>query len=1533
MTALIDNTMPKHPYPEHRHLLYSPRHEHDACGVGFVADVAGRRSHTILEMALEAVVNLTHRGAVSADGKTGDGAGVLTQIPHAFFARELAAHGIALRSPADLAIGMLFLPGDDEEARDRCIQIAESSVCDAGLRFLGWRHVPIDRAALGEKALATCPEVRQALIAPGDEDAPIDVLEYERSLYLIRKRIEREVEAAGIDEFYAPSFSCRTLVYKGLMVAPQLTRFFPDLADPLFETALAVFHQRYSTNTFPTWFLAQPFRLLGHNGEINTVQGNENWTRAREPQLVSQVWGDRIGELVPIIQAGGSDSAKLDNVFELLVMSGRHPLHAMMMLVPEAYQQMPNMDPELGAFYEYHATLSEPWDGPAALAFSDGEVVAATLDRNGLRPARYVVTNDGLVILASEAGLVKLDPERIVEKGRLGPGMMIAVDTAEGRFLSNDEIKARFARRQPYKEWLADQLVRPHLLQLNANGRTVPEPVEEFSRQQKAFGYGTEDLDKVLLPMAVDGKEPVGSMGDDTPIAVLSEKPRLLYTYFKQRFAQVSNPPIDPLREKLVMSLNTAVGARGCVLEETRECARLIKFTSPILTRSEFEWLTSQEDPKFRSRKLPALFDVSEGPEGLEPALNRLCEEAALAAADGFSLLVVSDDGVGPSRAPIPMLLAVSAVHHHLIQVGRRMAVSLVVETGEAREDHHYACLIGYGASVIYPYLAYRSVAEMAESGKTEEPVSAKTAMMTYKAAVENGLYKIMSKMGISTVSSYRGAQIFEALGLSADVIDRYFSGTDSRVGGVGLTEIATDVLRYHGEAYGEDARLHERGIYRFRKGGEYHAYNPTVFKALHDCVRSGDYDRAYKAYASLVNHRPPTALRDLMTFRPENPIPIEEVEPAEEIVRRFCTPGMSHGALSREAHEVLSVAMNRIGAKSNSGEGGEARERFYPYGNGDWGNSRIKQVASGRFGVTPEYLVSADELEIKMAQGSKPGEGGQIPGHKVSEEIATIRHSVPGVTLVSPPPHHDIYSIEDLAQLIYDLKRVNGRAKVAVKLVSESGVGTVAAGVAKGYADVIHISGHDGGTGASPLGSIKNAGIPWELGLAETQQVLVLNDLRSRVKVRSDGGMKTGRDVIIAAMLGAEEYAFGTAALVSAGCVMARQCHMNNCPVGVATQRPELRAKFPGTPEHVINFMLFVAQEVREFLAQLGFRRLDEIIGHTELLRPRTDISLPKTDAILLDLILADPDPSGEKPRRSMQERNDRPDEPLDDEVCRAGLPAVESGTGERIVREWAIANTDRTVGARLSGQIARHFKSDGLREGAIQFTFYGSAGQSFGAFCNQGMMLILEGEAQDYVGKGMAGGEIVVRPPASGTFATHENAIMGNTVMYGATGGGLYAAGRAGERFCVRNSGGCAVVEGVGDHGCEYMTGGVVVVLGECGRNFAAGMSGGLAFVLDEKCDFEHRLNAQMVDFQPVHDALDAQLLRSMIERHVEYTGSRRAGEILERWEEFLPMFQKVVPHPSEATARPQDTAALEASAMRAIAAQAHVAVGSRR
>jgi glutamate synthase (ferredoxin) len=1473
--------------------LYNPAHEHDSCGVGFVANISGHQSHDILTAAVTAVINLTHRGAVSADAKTGDGAGILTQIPRRLFLRELQRISGSAINPEDLAVGVLFLPPSNQTARRTCIETIEAVLAHRKIPICAWRPVPTDISAIGSKAEASCPDI-QHLIMCRPQD--MSNLEFERALYLARKEIERRINQQGIKDFYIPSFSSRTIVYKGLVAAPQLAHFYADLNDPEYETALAVFHQRYSTNTFPTWPLAQPFRMLAHNGEINTIQGNRNWTRAREKELTSQIWGDRIRELLPILQENMSDSGSLDNMLELLVLSGRNILHAVMMLIPEAFQNMPHMDPDLHGFYEYHAYLSEPWDGPAAIAFSDGTIVGAALDRNGLRPARYAVTEDGFIVLASEVGVLQLDPASIVEKGRLGPGMMIAVDTSTGELLRNDDIKYRFARRRPYSQWVRHYLIRPEPSSSEVLSEPTPANPEQLLRQQKAFGYHFEDINRIIEPMAEHAQEPVGSMGDDTPLAVLSAKPRLLYSYFKQRFAQVTNPPIDPIREKLVMSINTALGRRGSILEEQPESAKLIKFSSPVLTHGEMEWLRRQEHLPVST--LSTLFPVSEGPDGLQPAVERLCREAVDAVSKGCQILILSDRGVNQDYAPIPMLLAVAAVHHALIRAGVRMRASIVAETGEPREDHHFACLIGYGAGAVYPYLAFQTAAHLHQ---TEENPAADPAqhVLNYKRAVEHGLYKIMSKMGISTISSYRGAQVFEAVGLSQELVDACFPGTDSKVGGVGFREIAKDVLEFHRQAFQEPpAPLPDLGYYRYRHGGEEHAFKPSVFKALHKAVRSGKYED-YLEFAREVETRAPLALRDLLEFVPGTPIPIEEVEPVESIVRRFTTPAMSHGALSAEAHETIAIAMNRLGAKSNSGEGGEDPRRYHPLPNGDSANSAIKQVASARFGVTPEYLISARELEIKMAQGSKPGEGGQLPGHKVTEEIARIRHSVPGVTLISPPPHHDIYSIEDLAQLIYDLKHANPNAKVAVKLVAESGIGTIAAGVAKAYADVIHISGHDGGTGASPLGSIKNAGVPWEIGLAEVQQVLIMNDLRGRVTLRADGGLKTGRDVVVAAMLGAEEFAFGTAALVAAGCVMARQCHSNTCPVGVASQNPELRAKFPGKPEWVVNYMLFLAQQVREILASLGFRSLDEIIGRTDLLRPRRDLDLPKTKEIHPNAILATPqDPT--RPRKHTVDRNDRPDDhPLDAVILRDAAEAIEKRQPVRL--NYQIRNVHRSVGAMVAGEIAKRYGDRGLPDGCVECRFEGSAGQSFGAFCIRGMRMILVGEANDYVGKGMSGGQIAIMPNPASRFEPHKNVIMGNTVLYGATGGELYAAGRAGERFCVRNSGAHAVVEGIGDHGCEYMTRGVVVVLGETGRNFGAGMTGGIAYVLDEDNQFPNRYNPQLVGIERVVDPDDAILLRQMIERHREFTGSRRAADILDRWGEFLPKFWKVVPHPA--------------------------------
>ena len=1503
-------------------------HERDACGVGFVADVQGRKTHRTLERAIEALCNLSHRGAVSADGLTGDGAGILAQLPHKLFRRVLAEAGIELANDHDLAVGVFFVTNDGPV--EAMYNLIDQVVTESRLEPLLWRDAPVNGDYLGEEARSRLPILRQLLVkrpAGTDDDA------YERLLFLTRKRIERRLREADLGRYYIPSFSSRTIVYKGLMVAPQLENFYTDLADKDFETAIAVFHQRYSTNTASRWSLAQPFRFLAHNGEINTLQGNVNFMRVREPVLSSRLWGDAVHELLPIIEPGGSDSAALDNAFELLTLSGRDPIETLMMLVPEAFEENDALDPDVRAFFEYHGTLMEPWDGPAAIALSDGRYAVAALDRNGLRPQRYWLGKDGTVVVGSEAGVVAMNDEDILEKGLLGPGTLLAVDTKEGKLLRNDELKRHYASRHPYRVWVDQYSIRPPAFGADEIG-SRPWETETLHRTQKAFGYNSEDYDRIFEPMVYGGDMPTGSMGDDTPLAVLSEQPQNLYRYFKQRFAQVTNPPIDPLRERMVMSLSTVVGPRGSILEEDGISAHVVRFPSPLIGAAQLAWLKAQ--PHFKSATIKTLFRVSEGPEALELALKTIADEAEKAARSGAVMLVLSDREVGPEHAPVPMLLATAAAHHRLLHVGLRTKTAIILDAGEPREDHHFACLIGYGAALIHPYLAFATARSVPDTVKNGEPLAPEACVEHYVKAIEKGLLKIMSKMGISALASYRAAQIFEAVGIDSAVIDRYFPGTPSRVGGAGLKVFATDTLRFHAEAFGEDPALIDRGLYRFRKAGEYHALNPLVFKALHKAVRTESFE-AFGEYAAQVDERPPTSLRDLLEIRKAaTPLLLNEVEPVETIVKRFTTQAMSHGSVSREAHETLSIAMNRLHAKSNSGEGGEDEDRFQPYEVdrpdlshapwhpqvGDLANSAIKQVASGRFGVTPYYLVSAQELEIKMAQGSKPGEGGQIPGFKVSEEIARIRHAVPGVTLISPPPHHDIYSIEDLAQLIYDLKRVNKEARIGVKLVSTAGVGTIAAGVAKGYADNIQISGNDGGTGASPLASIKNAGVPWELGLAETQQALVANGLRGRVSLRVDGGMKTGRDVVVGALLGGEEFGFGTAALVAAGCAMIRQCHLNTCPVGVATQRPDLRAKYVGQPEHVMNFMVYVAQQVRMILAEMGFRTLDEIIGRVDLLSAKT-VTLPKAATLDLSAILYDADPEHKKARHSQMRHNDRPETapPLDEVVFQDALEPLT--TLQPFQKTYPISNRERSVGARLSGEIARRYRAEGLPAGTMQLEFKGVAGQSFGVFNNRGMHLTLVGEAQDYVGKGMYGGEIVVIPSESVKEAASENAIIGNTVMYGATGGSLYAAGRAGERLCVRNSGGKAVVEGCGNHGCEYMTGGVVVVLGATGRNFGAGMSGGVAYVYDPDGLFTSRYNPGMVTVGRVTGGVDGDLLHALVSRHAELTGSVRAQGLLNDWNRALTAFWRVAPHPSseDASTEEQDLRAHELAALAAL------------
>ncbi len=1513
--------------------LYDPQFEHDGCGIGFVARMNGQPSHDILTMALTALGNQAHRGAVASDAKTGDGSGVLTQIPRTLLLRELSRQGVQADA-ADLAVGMFFLP-QDTAATTTCRAIISRILTDYGLSVPGWRDVPTDDSVLGQRALETRPRICQAIIS---RRAGLSDEDYERILFLARKAMEAEFQAQNLDA-YIPSLSSRTLVYKGLLIGRYLQDFYSDLTDPDYTTALAVYHQRYSTNTFPTWDRAQPFRMLSHNGEINTLQGNINWMRSREYSLrfpaVPCIDGDCPPTITPVIDSNGSDSAMLDNVLELLVRGGRDIRHAIAMMAPEAWEKISDMSPALRAFYQYHACLMEPWDGPAAITFSDGTIVGTTLDRNGLRPARYRITEDGLVISGSEAGVVPLEDRRIIHKGRLGPGQMIAVDTSTGRVYLNHEIKEMLSARQPYGDWIAQHLTvlanEPAALQA---ADLIPPLNGDLVQTQMAFGYTSEELNVVLKPMQRDGTEPVGSMGDDTPLAVLTEFElgRPLYQFFKQRFAEVTNPPMDFLREELVMSLSVGLGRRSDLLHETPEHAHLLWLSSPILTDAQLAAIRANPDPLLRAATLKALMPVAgidmngRGEAALRDAVTKLCWDAEEAAQSGASLLIISDRGVDAGHAPIPSLLALGAVHHHLIRTGLRSRLGLIVESGEPREVHHIACLLGYGCRAVNPYLALASVREIAApAGKKGQQQHGGAAALpefdetldkaekNYIKALEKGILKIMSKMGISPVESYCGAQIFEAIGLDRELVDQCFTNTPSRLGGISFEKLAHDVLSRHRRAFGAASKvaLPHPGFYKYKKDGEYHAYSPQVIHALHDAARhhmeyngqtcevfdvndprfQEGYER-YRTYANLVEDRPPVELRDLLDMTPAGPpVPLEEVEPIEAILERFSTAAMSHGSTSSEAHETLAIAMNRLGGMSNSGEGGEAEERLR-----DERKSRIKQVASGRFGVTPAYLASADELQIKMAQGSKPGEGGQLPGHKVSEEIARIRHTTPGVSLISPPPHHDIYSIEDLAQLIYDLKQVNASAAVTVKLVATAGVGTVAAGVAKGYADGILISGHAGGTGASPLSSIKNAGISWELGLAETQQTLILNGLRGRVRLRADGGFQSGRDVLIAALLGADEYSFGTTALVAEGCLMARACHSNTCPVGIATQRLDLRAKFPGTPEMVMAFFRYLAHEVRELLAALGLRSLEEAVGRTDLLHQRYAGS-PGADMLDLSQMLLSAEALADKEIRHTGQRNPLPaGETLNDRILNDAQQALE-GKGP-VELSYPIRNCERTVGARLAGVIGQMFGDKGLSPGTIQITLRGSAGQSFGAFNAPGVSFLLIGEANDYVGKGMSGGCIAVRPGDQIPYRWHENVIAGNTILYGATGGELYVAGRAGERFAVRNSGATAVVEGLGDHGCEYMTNGLVVILGRTGKNFGAGMTGGRAFVYDEVGNFPLLCNPQVVKPARIGEVEDEELLRGLVEQHFELTGSKKAEMLLADWGRALGMFWHVSP-----------------------------------
>jgi glutamate synthase (ferredoxin) len=1506
--------------------------ERDACGVGFIAHQEGNASHEVLQKALYGLTCVEHRGGCSADLDSGDGAGVMTALPWGLFAGWLQQQGVTVSQPDQFGVGMVFLPADPAAAQ-QSRQTLERFCGEAGLQVIGWRIVPVKPELLGIQARANQPQIEQ-LFVDGSGLSQADAA-LERTLYLVRKQVEKAIAALNVDwgrDFYICSFSTRTIIYKGMVRSAVLGEFYTDLQNPAYTTAFALYHRRFSTNTMPKWPLAQPMRFLGHNGEINTLLGNVNWMVARQSTLAHPLWQDKIEDLKPVVNPENSDSANLDNSLELLVQSGRTPLEALMMLVPEAYQNQPELAnrPDVVDFYEYYSGLQEPWDGPALIAFSDGQIVGATLDRNGLRPARYCMTQDGFIIVASEAGSIPVDESAIVSKGRLGPGEMIAVDLQRHEVLTNWQIKERIAGQHPYGDWLKQQRV---VLSEQAFFNQPQLELSHFLRQQVAFGYSTEDYEMIIQAMAQEGKEPTFCMGDDIPLAVLSEKPHVVFDYFKQRFAQVTNPAIDPLREKLVMSLTMSLGARGNLLDPTSEAARKLKLESPVLNEAELDTIRQSS---FKATTLSTHFAVTDGPEGLQKAVAQLCDRAAEAVRAGHSLLILSDR-VNPqgdhayidaTHSYIPPMVAVGAVHHHLIRQGLRTRTSLIVDTAQCWSTHHFACLVGYGASAVCPYLALESVRQWWSDDKTQKlmangkvaQISIETAQLNFRKAVESGLLKILSKMGISLLASYQGAQIFEAIGIGPDLLNLAFYGTASRIGGLTCADLAQEIMAFHQRAFPELTlkRLENFGFVQYRPGGEYHMNSPEVAKALHKAVGTQQHDH-YELYKTLLQNRPVTALRDLLDFQSDRPaIPLEEVESLESIMKRFCTGGMSLGALSREAHEVLAIAMNRIGGKSNSGEGGEDPVRYRVLDdvdgeghspvlshlnglqNGDTASSAIKQIASGRFGVTPEYLMSAKQLEIKVAQGAKPGEGGQLPGKKVSSYIASLRRSKPGVTLISPPPHHDIYSIEDLAQLIFDLHQINPEAQVSVKLVAEIGIGTIAAGVAKANADIIQISGHDGGTGASPLSSIKHAGSPWELGLTEVHRVLMENQLRDRVLLRVDGGLKTGWDVVMAALMGAEEFGFGSIAMMAEGCIMARVCHTNQCPVGVATQQERLRLRFTGVPGHVVNFFAFVAEEVRSLLARLGYRTIDELVGRSDLLKVRAEGQLPKTKGVRLDTLTNLPDTRSD--RSWMQHAVVHSNGPvLDDELLADSAIQAAIAQQGQVEKQVTIVNTDRSVGTRVSGVIAKRYGDSGF-EGQITFNFKGSAGQSFGAFILPGMRLHLTGEANDYVGKGMHGGEIAIKPPTNASFAAADNVILGNTCLYGATGGSLFANGRAGERFAVRNSKAEAVIEGAGDHCCEYMTGGVIVVLGPTGRNVGAGMTGGLAYVLDEAGNFPAKVNPEIVQLQRVITEAGEQQLRSLIQKHYDVTGSLKARAILENWSESLPKFWQVVP-PSEA------------------------------
>ena len=1489
-------TMPKHGLPN-RQGLYDPRLEHDACGIGFVADIKGRATHKIIEQGVEVLVNLTHRGACGCDPETGDGAGLLLQMPHSFFARKAADRGFALPAAGTYGVGMVFVDPRESAGRAARDMVGETAEAE-GFRVLAWRRVPTNSAAIGWLARETEPHVYQVFLEQAAEQ-PLTGEALERKLYILRKRTEREAHRRQLARYYPATMSAQTICYKGLLLAPQIFDYYPDLGDSDFQSAIALIHQRFSTNTFPTWERAQPFRYLAHNGEINTLRGNANWMRAREATLESKLFGADTEKIKPIIDETGSDSTQIDNALELLIQSGRSIAHSFMMLIPEAWASHEHMEGYKKDFYEFHATMMEPWDGPASIVFTDGRFVGGSLDRNGLRPSRYSVTYDDLVVMASETGVIPgMKPANVRMKGRLQPGRMFLVDTQEGRIIRDEEIKEAISRRRPYGQWLHKHLI--HLEDL-PNSSSVPgEDPETLVQRQRSFGYTLEHQRLLLAPMATAGAEPVGSMGIDIPLACLSEQPQLLFSYFKQLFAQVTNPAIDPIREELVMSTVTYVGPQGNVLDERPDYAHVVKVPMPVINNARLAKLRNLgPSVRFGAKTLPTTFEVKAGPEGLGKALDQLCRDAEAAADDGASVLILADRGVDPDNAPIPSLLACAAVHHHLIRAAKRSKVGIVVESGEPREVMHFCLLVGYGANAVNAYLAYETIAEMHRQGELGDPsLSLKKAHENFEKAIRKGILKVMSKMGISTVQSYHGAQIFEAIGLAREIVDKYFTGTTSQIEGVGLKTLASEALEKHRYAYlplAEDVTdLPVGGEYQYRLRGEQHLLSPDTVARLQHAVRLNHW-ATYEDYSQAANdlNRQLCTLRGLFDLKlADEPVPLDEVEPASEIVKRFCTGAMSFGSISAEAHETLARAMNSIGGRSNTGEGGEDPARYE-----DDRRSKIKQVASGRFGVTAHYLANGDELQIKIAQGAKPGEGGQLPGHKVDETIAWLRHSTPGVGLISPPPHHDIYSIEDLAQLIFDLKNANRDANVSVKLVSEVGVGTVAAGVSKGHADLVLISGHDGGTGASPMSSIRHAGTPWELGLSETQQVLVMNDLRGRIRVQVDGKLQTGRDVVIAALLGADEFGFSTMPLIAMGCIMMRKCHLNTCPVGIATQNKELRKKFEGSPEHVVNFFFFVAEEVRQHMAQLGYRNFNDMIGKVGRLDVREAVNHFKSKGLDFARVFFDPPVDRAIARYHKESQDHGIERQIDNQLIELCRPAIE----DRSPVEFAydLQNTDRTVGTMLSREVARRYGSEGLPEDCIKIHFSGSAGQSFGAWASKGMTLQIRGDANDYFGKGLSGGRLIISPPPGSTFVFEENIIIGNVAFYGATGGQAFVNGMAGERFCIRNSGAQVVVEGVGDHGCEYMTNGCAVILGECGRNFGAGMSGGIAYILDERGTFEELcLQNAKVDVEPFQRPADLDLVRDLIERHVRYTRSPKGQWVLEHWESMVPRFKKIFP-----------------------------------